>query len=334
MEKLPLRQLIKTAIITTPLVAFTYCTPFYIFQVLPNLSFFIILPLFTIPISITWILNILFVAKIKAKWVQTLIRPLLISVLMFGISGVVIAVVHPFTKVDPFYVNMMRVVNILSVNLIVYVLVDLTITKENKNKMQLENANLKIIKLEADYKLLKDQINPHFLFNALSTVKSLIKEQPELADEYIVRLSDFLRASIKNTQKTVSIKEELELCNDFISLNKIRFGKAIQFECDIKIDPNQNFVPYFAFLTLIENAIKHNAFSIEEPLTITITFDGDKIEVRNNKKNKFVLGTSSKTGLQNLNERYKLVSGKQIEIVDTDHFYSVKLPILKTSTTS
>lgn len=329
MEKLPIKQLIKTALITAPLIAVIYCTPFYIFKVIPNLSFFFILPLFTIPMLISWFTNIAILHFIKAKWTKTFIRVIVVSTLMFGLSEIATRIVNPFIRLDVASVLLVRIVNVLSVNSIIYVLIDLTLTKENKNKIELENANLKFVKLEADYKLLKDQINPHFLFNALSTAKALIKAQPALAEEYIIRLSDFLRASIKNNKKTISIKEELQLCNDFVALNQIRFGKALTIEYSLPINIENNFVPYFAILSLIENAIKHNTFTTESPLNISVTTDGNTIEIKNNKKTKFVLEESTKTGLTNLNERYKLISGKELNINETETFYSVRIPILK-----
>lgn len=329
MEKLPAKQLVKTAFITAPLIAVIYCTPFYIFKVIPNLSIFLILPLFTIPMLVAWFTNIAFLIFIKASWSKTFIRTIIVATLMFGLSEIVTRYANPFVTLDGTSVLIVRLVNIISVNAIIYVLIDLTITKENKNKMELENANLKIVKLEAEYKLLKDQINPHFLFNALSTAKALIKSQPALAEEYIIRLSDFLRASIKNSKKTILIKEELQLCNDFVALNQIRFGKALNIEYKLPIDLEINFVPYFAILSLIENAIKHNTFTIESPLHISVTFQEDMIEIKNNKSQKFILEGATKTGLKNLNERYKLVAAKEIIVTDDESYYVVRIPILK-----
>jgi two-component system, LytTR family, sensor kinase len=328
-NKLPYKQLIKTAFITAPLIAVTYCTPLFIFNAIPNFGFFTMLPLFTIPILIAWFLNILFLAKVKAAWVSTFIRTLVISVIMFGFSGIVLAIVDPFVKIDSSYVTLVRVVNIVSVNSIVFVLIDLTLTKENKNQVELENANLKIATLEAEYKSLKDQVNPHFLFNALSTAKALIKPNPELAEQYIVRLSDFLRAGINHNKKTNPLGEEIQLCEGFIALNQIRFGKALHFEYHLPLDLNRNHVPYFALLSLLENAIKHNTFTLESPLHIVVSLQDGMIGVRNNRKQKFVIEASSGTGIKNLNERYKLISGKEITITETEHDFSVQIPILE-----
>ncbi len=249
--------------------------------------------------------------------------------MMYTISFFVFYIIAPELKVQRTTIEIIRFTNILAINSIIYVLADLIITKENKNKFALENAHLKLANLEAEYKLLKDQINPHFLFNALSTAKALIKKQPQLAEEYIVRLSEFLRASINNNKKTVPLKEELALCREYISLNKIRFGEAILFENNLVIDPDNYSVPYFSILSLIENAIKHNTFTVENPLRINASNTEDFIEIKNNKQLKFVLEDSPKTGLKNLNDRYKLLNATEISIQETEQYYSVKIALIK-----
>ena len=310
-------------------MALIYATPLYIFQAVPDVSPLIIFPVVMLPILIAWTLNLLILIFIKAKWANSFIRIFVVGSVMFVVSGFAVQFLHPLNKVSDSFILLMRIVNILSVNTIIYILIDLVLTKENKNKIELEYTNMKLKKLEADYKLLKDQINPHFLFNALSTAKALVKPNPELAEMYIIRLSDFLRASINNNKKTNSLKEELQMCNDYIELNKIRFGDAIHFDCNLSLDKEKNYVPYFSILSLIENAIKHNSFTLENPLNITITNNDDIIKVVNNVRKKFVMEPTTKSGLNNLSERYKLLSGKEIRIYETEEFFSVKLPALQ-----
>jgi two-component system, LytTR family, sensor kinase len=257
------------------------------------------------------------------------VRIFVVASIMYGISFIVFFVIAPHLKMDRINIEIIRFTNILAVNAFIFILTDLIITKENKNKFALENAHLKLVNLEAEYKLLKDQINPHFLFNALSTAKALIKKQPELAEEYIVRLSEFLRASINNNKKTISLKEELDLCKEYIALNKIRFGEALLFQNNLVIDPDHYSVPYFSILSLIENAIKHNTFTIENPLQISASNTDDYLEVKNNKQLKFVLENSPKTGLKNLNDRYKLLNAPEIIIQETELEYSVKIALIK-----
>ena len=330
MELIPTKQLIKTALGTAPIMALMLVTPLFLLTTeLHHYNFFFLWAGITGAITLGWMVNIAFLVYINRQWTRTWIRILIVSSLMYGISFVVLIFILPLLRINRTDIEIIRLTNILAVNTIIFVLTDLITTKENKNKYALENANLKLANLEAEYKLLKDQINPHFLFNALSTAKALIKKQPQQAEEYIIHLSAFLRASINNTRKTVPLKEELALCNEFISLNEIRFGNALQFENKITIDIERYSVPYFSILSLIENAIKHNIFTLETPLHITVKGDDHYLEVTNNKQVKFVLEDSPKTGLKNLNDRYKLLNADEIIIHETDSLFSVQIALLK-----
>lgn len=330
MESIPTKQLIKTAFGTAPVMGLMLITPVFILtNGLHHFNFFGLWTGVTCAITFAWMFHIAFLNFIKRQWAKTWKRPVLISAIMYGISFIIFFIVDPQLKIDRSNIEIIRLTNILAVNTIIFILSDLILTKENKNKYALENANLKLANLEAEYKLLKDQINPHFLFNALSTAKALIKKQPILAEEYIIRLSEFLRASINNNRKTIPLKEELALCNEYVALNKIRFGDALRFETNITIDMENYTVPYFSVLSLIENAIKHNIFTTENPLYITVNTFDYYLEVINNKQVKFVLEDSPKTGLKNLNNRYKLLNIGEIAIKETDVMFSVKITLIK-----
>ncbi len=330
MEPIPTKQLIRTAIGTAPIMALMLVTLLFLLtNELHHYNFFFLWAGITIAISFAWMVNIAFLVYVNQQWTRTWIRIFIVGSILYGISFVVLNFILPILSISRTNIEIIRITNILAVNTFIYVLTDLILTKENKNKYALENANLKLANLEAEYKLLKDQINPHFLFNALNTAKALIKKQPQQAEEYIIHLSAFLRASINNTRKTVPLKEELALCNEFISLNEIRFGKALQFENKLTIDVEKYSVPYFSILSLIENAIKHNIFTLENPLHITITGNDHYLEVKNNKQVKFVLEDSPKSGLKNLNDRYKLLNTDEIVIHETDSLFSVQIALLK-----
>lgn len=330
MESIPTKQLIKTAFGTAPIMGLMLITPvFLLTNGLHHYNFFFLWAGVTCVITFAWMFHIAFLTFIKRQWAKTWKRLVLISGIMYSISFIVFYVVDPQLKIDRSIVEIIRLINILAVNTIIFVLSDLILTKENKNKFALENAKLKLANLEAEYKLLKDQINPHFLFNALSTAKALIKKQPILAEEYIIRLSEFLRASINNNRKTIPLKEELALCNEYVALNKIRFGEALKFETNITIDMENYAVPYFSILSLIENAIKHNTFTTEAPLNVAVNTFDNYLEVINNKQVKFVLEDSPKTGLKNLNDRYKLLNIGEIAIKETAGEFSVKITLIK-----
>jgi two-component system, LytTR family, sensor kinase len=330
MELIPSKQLIKTAFGTTPIMALMLVTPIFLLtSKIHHFSFFLLWGAVSIAITFAWLFNIALLIYIKQNWTRTWVRIIIVASIMYFISFIIFLLAIPELEIDRTNIEIIRFTNILAVNTFIFILTDLIITKENKNKFELENANLKLANLEAEFKLLKDQINPHFLFNALSTAKALIKKQPELAEEYIIRLSEFLRASINNNRKTVPLKEELALCNEYISLNKIRFGDALIFENKLKIDYDNFSVPYFSILSLIENAIKHNTFTIENPLKISAFNSEHFIEIKNNKQLKFVIENSPKTGLRNLNDRYKLLNVPEVVIKETDDQFSVQIALIK-----
>ena len=177
---------------------------------------------------------------------------------------------------------------------------------------------------------LKQQIQPHFLFNSLSTLKSLITFSPELASEYLVRLSGFLRAAIAaQSVNLVRVERELDLCVDYLEMQRIRFGDALQFMVEVPAwVRSDRYIPVFSLQLLVENAIKHNVLTVEQPLRISIDYSEGVITVRNNLQKKADVEPSAGTGLANLRERYKaLPGGHGIDILqDVDHF-SVGLKI-------
>lgn len=329
MEKHLLRQLIVFAFLTAPLIGIIFVTPVYILAGFRYLNFFVMWFGITTAVLINWAINLILLVKVNKPWTKTWVRSLVCSVSMIVVTQILFEISGIILPIEDFKASLLRGMNLLAINTIIYILVDLTLTKENKNKVELENARLHLSNLEAEFKLLKEQINPHFLFNALSTAKSLIKKEPALAEEYIVRLSDFLRASINNNRKTISLREEVALCQDFIDLNRIRFGEAIHVVFSIDPASEELTLPYFALLSLLENAIKHNAFTLESPLRIEVKSTQNQVLVNNNRKAKFNLGTSTKTGLYNLEERYKLLTGSGIQVEESDETFQVTIALLK-----
>jgi LytS/YehU family sensor histidine kinase len=216
-----------------------------------------------------------------------------------------------------------------SVNTVILVIKDLILTREKNSIIEMENAQLKMKNLEAVNERLKQQIHPHFLFNSLSTLKTLITSSPEKAEEYLIKLSGFLRTAVSaNALNAVKISKELNACIDYLDMQKIRFGEALQFEVNIPGNIMEGFwIPVFSLQVLVENAIKHNAFTIQSPLYINIGFVESCIVVSNNIQPKTVAETSAGTGLANLNERYKILSGEEIIIQKTDTNFSVSLKI-------
>lgn len=195
---------------------------------------------------------------------------------------------------------------------------------------EIENEKLKNENLEAQLLLLKQQMRPHFLFNSLNTLKTLVKSKGEEAEEFIVKLSDLYRYSLQsNISDKITVKEELELLNAYIYMMKTRFEDNLIINVNIEQDVLNTFVPTFSLQTLVENCIKHNIISNTKKLQVDLLNTSDSIIVKNNLQPKSIIEGSNKIGLQNLITRYQLIASSVIEIYKTENEFIVKLPILK-----
>jgi LytS/YehU family sensor histidine kinase len=183
-------------------------------------------------------------------------------------------------------------------------------------------------KLIFQYETLKSQVNPHFLFNSLNTLLSLVRTEPELSEKFVQKLSAIYRYILENREKElVPLSAELDFVNDYFYLQKIRDDEKIEMKTELNIDVNALIVPVSLQL-LVENALKHNASTRKQPLEIIIHNEGlDKVVVRNQLQKKTQLADSSKIGLKNLNERCRLILNREIEILETTEEFIVKIPV-------
>lgn len=231
---------------------------------------------------------------------------------------------EPHRKLQHFHV-----IIFFSINTIILILQDLILTKERNAIIEIENMQLKMKNLEAYNQQLKQQVHPHFLFNSLSTLKTLISNSPEQAEDYLIKLSDLLRNSISsNTLNVIKVAKELRSCSDYLEMQKIRFGNALQFSINIPTAiADSHWVPVFSIHVLAENAIKHNTFTIQAPLHINIVHQKDMITVNNTMQPRKIPESSAGIGLANLDERYKILCGEGIIINNADNIFSVSIKI-------
>ena len=184
-------------------------------------------------------------------------------------------------------------------------------------------------KLIFQYETLKNQVNPHFLFNSLNTLSSLVSKDVELSEQYIHKLSSIYRYILENKDlDNVNLNKELDFVKDYFYLQQVRDDGKIDLKVNIK-DPEKYEILPISLQVLVENAFKHNIATRDDPLKITIHLDDHKkaISVSNNFRPKTQIEDSSKLGLANLSERNKLITGREIEIVRSSHQFKVYVPL-------
>lgn|GEM_PF-700611 len=195
----------------------------------------------------------------------------------------------------------------------------------NKIKMlMLENQNI-----QSQIQVLKNQINPHFLFNSLNTLASLIQINTEKAAEFVQRFSILYRNILDmNDKSLISINKELKMLEAYIYLQKMRKGDALKFSFSVREEDLEHMLPPLALQLLIENAIKHNEISDEHPMLIRITSNGRFIEIRNKLNQKYITTKREGIGLKNLLSRYEHFSVEKPIFQKTDNEFIAQIPII------
>lgn len=199
----------------------------------------------------------------------------------------------------------------------------------DKQRIEMENEKLIRENLESRYEALKSQVSPHFLFNSLSALKTLIIEEPETAGLYLDHLADVLRNTLqKRFDQTVTVEEELNLLESYLYLVQMRYEKHLKVQITVDDSYLTRRLPHLALQTLVENAIKHNVISRRHQLEIDIYVEGDEIIVRNSLNKKTTPEEGIGFGLPNLASQYQLMSGDELHITKTDSYFQVALPFL------
>lgn len=181
----------------------------------------------------------------------------------------------------------------------------------------------------AQFESLKNQIDPHFLFNSLNVLTSLIEENPDNAQRFTVSLSKIYRYVLEQKDKElVTVAEELEFAKTYMNLLKMRFENSIHFEIPEHFDNEDAKVVPLSLQLLLENTIKHNTVSESKPLHIKITMEENYLVVHNNLQKKEVLQTRNGVGLQNIVNRYDILTQRKVLIDESSAFFKVKIPIL------
>lgn len=183
--------------------------------------------------------------------------------------------------------------------------------------------------LWAQFELLKQQVNPHFLFNSLNTLKYMVESGDQQAVNFILKLSDFYRFTLESRKlDLINLSEELEILEAYMYLLKARFEEGIELSTDLPEKVYTSLIPPFTLQLLIENCIKHNIVSLEKPLYINLYASKGYLVVENNIQLKREPESSTGLGLENINQRYQHLLEREIIIEVTDKTFTIKLPVI------
>jgi two-component system LytT family sensor kinase len=186
------------------------------------------------------------------------------------------------------------------------------------------------VSIEAQFEALRNQINPHFLFNCLNALSNLVYKDADTSAKFIGQLSSVYRYLLYNQEKKiVSLQEELDFIDSYLYLLKIRFGENVFIEKNIRTDVDNLHIAPATLQMLIENAIKHNIVSNKAPLKIQIVSLNGSISVTNNLQEKRIKEPSAYIGLKNIVKRYEFLSDKPVEIKKTENEFTVKVPLVR-----
>lgn len=201
--------------------------------------------------------------------------------------------------------------------------------EQDKERLLEENELLHQENLMARFETLKSQIDPHFLFNAMNTLYTLVESEPKKAREFVSSFSALYRKVLTSRERTiVPVQEELELVHHYLFLQRIRFGESLRVSVEVPAHALTGYLPPFTLQMLLENAIKHNVISAAHPLHITITVEGDHLIVRNDLLPRGTKEAGTGTGLENIRRRYVMLGAAEPTFTVSDPYYTASVPIL------
>ncbi len=268
--------------------------------------------------------------RFVVQWMgQTAWVFLIVSVIR---NGVFRSILHP----SPSFINMEDetiITFVLCAVMLLIVSSDLAIFLLNKWRVSL--AQLERFKKENSefhLEMLKTQVNPHFLFNNLNALSSLIYTNPDTAAEFVRQLANVYRYVLENrTKEIVSLREELTFLQAYIYLMDLRFGHNLRIHADLPASVQRYAIAPLTLQMLIENAIKHNIVSQKKPLDVFIFQSQEYLVVQNPLQLKAVKEFSSQIGLKNISSRYRFITDKAVEVINDTHTFTVKIPLVEST---
>lgn len=238
-----------------------------------------------------------------------------------------------FGKVNWDNIQIVVLVNVICVLFVTHVYETVFMVKEQQSE-QLKNAELSRAKAEAELAALKNQIDPHFMFNSLNSLSYLISTDKEKAALFTENLAEVYRYILSQKEQTlVLLEDELDFTHKYTELLHLRFGKALNFKRHFPETLDKNYlIPPTSVFVALENAVKHNEISEQYPLLVNINLENDRLIVSNKMREKKNLEHSSGIGLRNLDERFRIITGKGIISGKNGNNFTIELPLMPLET--
>ena len=255
------------------------------------------------------------------------ITALVWSVLLLYLGSLIFAEVINFGAIREQYLIKLSILLFILI-LIIEIIYFALYSYYSYTTFQIETVRQERKQIELQLKALKSQLSPHFLFNSLNTISSLVFKDKEKAEGFIRKLAEMYQYTLQSyQQKLTTLKEELDFVDSYQYLLKTRFGD--KFQCEVEVDSGlyTTKIPPLTLQMLIENAVKHNVLEEENPLNIKVSIDSKYIVVKNNITRKPKKVSSFQIGLKNINARYLLLHEEGIIVTNGENF-QVKVPVI------
>ncbi len=213
---------------------------------------------------------------------------------------------------------------------IIVLAVSLYETNKNLRISLIKMERFKKENAEAKFHSLKKQLSPHFLFNTLNTLYSIIDSDQELAKDYLLKISDIYRYVLENeNNELIELKNELDFARDYAFLISKRFGDAFEFKTNVPEKLMNKYIPPLTMQMLAENVLKHNKLDLENKLILTVYAENsNELIIKNNITAKNTHANTTRLGLQNLNNRYKYLINQEISIMNNQTEFVVEIPLI------
>jgi sensor histidine kinase YesM len=197
-------------------------------------------------------------------------------------------------------------------------------------KMEQEKQDLIQANLQRRFDSLRDQVSPHFLFNNLNVLSTLITKDPEKADEFVEEMSSVYRYLLRNNEENLTpLKEELNFIESYNHLLKTRFGDGYRPEIKVEEGLKNYTLPPMTLQLLIENAVKHNVVSPEQPLKLQMFTENEQLIITNNLQPRTKIVQSAGVGLENIRSKYKLLNQPAVKVMQSKSDFTITLPLIK-----